>query len=135
MPEEGFRGEDNKLGDFFPRSPQAEWNGSSFNINISYRRGAELIENESKNYGKSDNRGSRWVQIYARRPMREVYYLGIDKCVPMIESEKNNNVKYETNNVSSDLITAMLANASYILNKQYTSFNQHQNPTVLHSSA
>lgn len=128
MPEEGFRGEDNKLGDFFPRSPQAEWNGSSFNINISYRRGAELIENENKNYGKSVNRGSRWVQIYARRPMREVYYLGIDKCVPMIESEKNNNVKYETSNVSSDLITAMLAKASYILNKRYTSFNQHQKP-------
>ncbi|MGV3979035.1 AAA family ATPase [Citrobacter freundii] len=128
MPEEGFRGEDNKLGDFFPRSPQAEWNGSSFNINISYRRGAELIENENKNYGKSDNRGSRWVQIYARRPMREVYYLGIDKCVPMIESEKNNNVKYETSNVSSDLITTMLAKASYILNKRYTSFNQHQKP-------
>lgn len=128
MPEEGFPGEDNKLGDFFPRSPQAEWNGSSFNINISYRRGAELIENENKNYGKSNNRGSRWVQIYARRPMREVYYLGIDKCVPMIESEKNNNVKYETNNVSSVEITAMLAKASYILNKRYTSFNQHQKP-------
>lgn len=128
MPEEGFSGEDNKLGDFFPRSPQAEWNGSNFNINISYRRDGALIENEIKNYGKSDNRGSRWIQIYARRPMREVYYLGIDKCVPMIESEKNNNVKYETSNVSSDLITTMLAKASYILNKRYTSFNHHEKP-------
>ncbi|EJL92507.1 AAA family ATPase [Pantoea sp. GM01] len=128
MPEEGFPGEDNKLGDFFPRSPQAEWNGSNFNINITYRRDGSLIENEIKNYGKAENRGSRWIQIYARRPMREVYYLGIDKCVPMIESEKNNNVKYETSNVSSALITMMLNKASYILNKRYTSFNHHQKP-------
>ncbi|HHH0823796.1 AAA family ATPase [Yersinia vastinensis] len=128
MPEEGFPGEDNKLGDFFPRSPQAEWNGSNFNIDISYRRDSTLIRNEIKNYGKAESRGSRWIQIYARRPMREVYYLGIDKCVPMIESEKNNNVKYETSNVNNQLITLMLTTASYILNKRYTNFNHHQKP-------
>lgn len=131
MPEKPFAGEDNKLGDFFPRSPQAEWNGSSFTINITYRRDGLLIEDEIKSYGKSGNRGSRWTQIYARRPMREVYYLGIDKCVPMIESEKNNNVKYETSNVSNDLITTILTKASYILNKRYTSFNHHQKPNGL----
>lgn len=128
IPEEGFPGEDNKLGDFFPRSPQAEWNGSNFNINITYRRDGVLVENEIKNYGKANNRGSRWIQIYARRPMREVYYLGIDKCVPMIESEKDNNVKYETSNVNNALIITMLEKASYILNKRYTSFNHHQKP-------
>ncbi|EMQ0910302.1 AAA family ATPase [Klebsiella michiganensis] len=128
MPEEGFPGEDNKLGDFFPRSPQAEWNGSNFSINITYRRDGVLTEKEIKNYGKADNRGSRWIQIYARRPMREVYYLGIDKCVPMIESEKDNNVKYETSNVNNALIITMLEKASYILNKRYTSFNHHQKP-------
>ncbi|MBL0878738.1 AAA family ATPase [Serratia ureilytica] len=128
MPEKGFPGEDNKLGDFFPRSPQAEWNDSNFNINITYRRDGVLTENEIKNYGKADYRGSRWIQIYARRPMREVYYLGIDKCVPMIESEKNNNVKYETSSVNNALINTILTKASYILNKRYTSFNHHQKP-------
>ncbi|MBS4429256.1 ATP-binding cassette domain-containing protein [Pectobacterium punjabense] len=128
MPEEGFSGEDHKLGDFFPRSPQAEWNGSNFNVNISYRRDGILIDSDIKNYGKADDRGSRWVQIYARRPMREVYYLGIDKCVPMIESEKKNNVQYITSNVNSTLITTILSKASYILNKRYTSFNHHQKP-------
>ena len=86
-----------------------------------------MIENELKNYGKADIRGSRWIQIYARRPLREVYYLGIDKCVPIIESEKNN-IQYETSSVSNDLITNILHYASYILNKPYTSFNQHQQP-------
>ncbi|EPY3080976.1 hypothetical protein [Escherichia coli] len=64
-----------------------------------------MIENELKNYGKADTRGSRWIQIYARRPLKEVYYLGIDKCVPIIGSEKKNNIQYETSSVSNDLIT------------------------------
>ncbi|EGK0466126.1 AAA family ATPase, partial [Salmonella enterica subsp. enterica serovar Infantis] len=53
---------------------------------------------------------------------------GIDKCVPIIESEKKNNIQYETSSVSNDLITNILHYASYILNKPYTSFNQHQQP-------
>ncbi|EAY3691417.1 AAA family ATPase, partial [Salmonella enterica subsp. enterica serovar Infantis] len=103
MPEEGFPGEDHRLMHFFPRSPHAEWNGSDFIVNLTYRKDGVMIENELKNYGKADIRGSRWIQIYARRPLREVYYLGIDKCVPIIESEKKNNIQYETSSVSNDL--------------------------------
>ncbi|MCD9241044.1 hypothetical protein [Escherichia coli] len=90
-----------------------------------------MIENELKNYGKADIRGSRWIQIYARRPL-EVYYLGIDKCVPIIESEKKNNIQYETkSSVSNDLITNVLHYASYILNKPYTQDFNHQQPMIL----
>ncbi|EHH5679685.1 ATP-binding cassette domain-containing protein [Escherichia coli] len=128
MPEKGFPGEDHRLMHFFPRSPHAEWNGSDFIVNLTYRKDGVMIKNELKNYGKADVRGSRWIQIYARRPLREVYYLGIDKCVPIIESEKKNNIQYETSSVSNDLITNILHYASYILNKPYTSFNQHQQP-------
>ncbi|KOC89090.1 AAA family ATPase [Winslowiella iniecta] len=127
-PEEGQSGEDHKLMDFFPRSPDAEWNGSEFHINHTFRRGRDLIENDEKTYGKADAVGSRWVQIYARRPLREVYYLGIEKCVPMIESEKKNNIKYETSNVSSDFINLLLRKSSHVLNKPYTSFNHHKQP-------
>lgn len=127
-PEEGQPGEDHKLMDFFPRSPDAEWNGSEFHINHTYRRGRDLIENDEKSYGKADAVGSRWIQIYARRPLREVYYLGIEKCVPIIESEKKNNIKYETSNVSSDFIDLLLRKSSHVLNKPYTSFNHHKQP-------
>ncbi|MFP1455911.1 hypothetical protein ACLB1O_30610 [Escherichia coli] len=41
---------------------------------------------------------------------------------------KKNNIQYETSSVSNDLITNILHYASYILNKPYTSFNQHQQP-------
>lgn len=128
MPEAGCPGEDHRLMHFFPRSPHAEWNGSDFSINITYRKDETVVANEIKNYGKADTRGSRWIQIYARRPLREVYYLGIDKCVPIIESEKKNNIHYETSSKSSDVITQILNSASHILNKNYTSFNEHQQP-------
>jgi len=127
-PEDGQHGEDHKLMEFFPRSPDAEWNGSEFEITHTYRKGQELIENDKKSYGKADALGSRWIQIYARRPLREIYYLGIEKCVPMIESEKKYNIKYETSNVSSDVINLLLIKASHVLNKTYTSFNHHRQP-------
>lgn len=127
-PEDGQPGEDHKLMDFFPRSPDAEWNGSEFQITHTYRKGRELISDDKKSYGKADALGSRWVQIYARRPFREIYYLGIEKCVPIIESEKKNNIKYETSNVSSEFINLLLRKASHVLNKTYTSFNHHKQP-------
>lgn len=34
-------GENRKFNDFFPRSPDAEWNGSNLIITHSYRRGTE----------------------------------------------------------------------------------------------
>lgn len=127
-PEEEQPGEDHKLMEFFPRSPDAEWNGSEFEVTHSYRRGREFITDDKKNYGKADATGSRWIQIYARRPLREIYYLGVEKCVPMIESEKKNNIKYETSNVSNDSISLLLRKASHVLNKTYTSFNHHRQP-------
>lgn len=114
--------------DFFPRSPDAEWNGSSFSVCLSYRKVGQLIENEVKEYGKANERGSRWTQIYARRPVREVYYLGIDKCVPIIESEKKNNFIYDTTILSDDLSRTILEKASYVLNKRYETLNDHQLP-------
>ncbi len=124
MPEEGFPGEDHRLMHFFPRSPHAEWNGSDFIVNLTYRKDGVMIENELKNYGKADIRGSRWIQIYARRPLREVYYLGIDKCVPIIESEKKNNIQYETSSVSNDLITTFFITPPiYLINHTQVSIS------------
>ena len=45
MPEKGFPGEDHRLMHFFPRSPHAEWNGSDFIVNLTYRKDVVMIEN------------------------------------------------------------------------------------------
>ncbi|EBL3439515.1 AAA family ATPase, partial [Salmonella enterica subsp. enterica serovar Kentucky] len=44
MPEKGFPGEDHRLMHFFPRSPHAEWNGSDFIVNLTYRKDGVMIE-------------------------------------------------------------------------------------------
>lgn len=85
-------GENHRLVDFFPASPDGEWNGSNFSATMSYRKAQVVTDRKTLPYGKGEPAGSRWLEIYARRPEREVYYLGIDKCVPMIESEKKGKV-------------------------------------------
>lgn len=127
QPEES--GDNYRFIDFFPRSPDAEWNGSYLKVTHSYRKGKDECINESDVYGKAEQKGSRWTKIYARRPFREVYYVGIGQCVPMIESEKNNNnVNYITTNLQGQHINVLLQKASDILNKKYNSINEHVLP-------
>lgn len=120
-------GENYRFIDFFPRSPDAEWNGSHLEVTHSYRRGKDEYQDQLDIYGKSEQKGSRWIKIYARRPFREVYYIGIGQCVPMIESEKNNNnVNYVTTNLQGEHTNILLHKASDVLNKRYSSINQHE---------
>lgn len=88
----------------------------------SYRNGKEKPKHYREVYKKSD----RWT-IYARRPRRHVYYLGIDKFIPMIESETQRTIiKYETTTLSDDLTDTIKKKASDIFNKQYTAYNKHK---------
>ncbi|HHK8359586.1 TPA: ATP/GTP-binding protein, partial [Serratia marcescens] len=120
-------GENYRFSDFFPRNPDAEWNGSYLEVTHSYRKGKEKFEKELDSYGKAEQKGSRWTKIYARRPYREVYYMGIGQCVPMIESEKNNSsINYITINLKGEHESILLRKASDILNRKYSSFNKHE---------
>lgn len=126
--EEVTVGENHRLVDFFPASPDGEWNGSNFSATLSYRKAKVETNRRTFQYGKAEPAGSRWLEIYARRPEREVYYLGIDKCVPMIESEKKGKVKYVTSSLSDDVSVLVRKNASSILNKEYSLLNSHTQP-------
>lgn len=126
--EEVTVGENHRLVDFFPASPDGEWNGSNFSATLSFRKGQVVTDRKTFNYGKAEPAGSRWLEIYARRPEREVYYLGIDKCVPMIESEKKGKVKYITSALSDDISNLVRVNASFILSKEYVTLNSHTQP-------
>lgn len=122
-------GENRKFNDFFPRSPDAEWNGSNLIITHSYRRGTETKNKEEEAFGKADENGSRWTKIYARRPFREIYYIGIDSCVPMIESEKvkgSSKINYVTTVLEGVQANNLLEKASDVLNKKYTKINENK---------
>lgn len=116
-------GENYKFSSFFLPNTDALWQGSRLEIVHSYREDATLHENETTEYTKSSD---RWTPKYARRPSRDIYYIGIDKCVPLIESEnKATRINYSTENVGEQIVLDILQKASYILNKQYTAFNIH----------
>lgn len=122
-PLENGKGENYKFSDFFLPNTDATWNDSSLSIKYSYQDKKEenIVVRE---YRKTQ---VRWTPRYVNRFKREVYYIGIDKCVPMIESEKKQSkVNYATQALQSTEITTVLSKASYILNKQYIKFNSHQ---------
>ena len=128
MPNDADVGDNYKLIDFFPINPDSRWNGSKFNVCISYRNGKDFIEKEINEYGKGEERASRWTKRYSRRPKREVYYLGIDKCVPMIEMEKKAKFSYTTSVLSDEESRVVLSLASHVLNKKYVSINRNTQP-------
>lgn len=111
-----------RFSDFFLPNTDAQWQGSELTLTHSYRNGKEEPKNHRAVYKKSD----RWT-IYVRRPIRHVYYLGIDKFIPIIESEKQRTIiKYETTTLSDDLTNNILKKASDIFNKPYTAYNEHK---------
>jgi predicted ATPase len=89
-------GENHKFSNFFLPNTDALWNESYLEITHSYRDGAAVHSNVVTVYEKT----SRWKPIYARQPKRELFYIGIDKCVPMIELEKKQaKINYATSEV------------------------------------
>ena len=119
-------GENYKFSSFFLPNTDALWNGSELDIIHSFRDGQVEHPNVLKEYKKTE---VRWTPIYARRPERNVIYIGIDKCVPMIESEtKKAKIEYSTEVVAEEIIATILQKASLVLNRQYSSYNIHKSP-------
>jgi Fe-S cluster assembly ATPase SufC len=116
-------GESYKFSSFFRPSTDALWQGSQLEISHSYRDGVNTCENITTEYSKFSD---RWSPKYARRPSRDVYYIGVEKCVPFIESEnKATRIHYSTEAIGEAVVLEILKKASYILNKQYSAFNMH----------
>ena len=116
-------GENYKFSSFFLPNTDALWQGSYLEVVHSYRDGAQLHKKVTSEYTKNSD---RWNPKYARRPYRELYYIGIDKCVPLIESEKKTaRINYSTENIEEEVVLTILDKASYVLNKRYSAFNIH----------
>ncbi|GAB3230427.1 hypothetical protein GCM10027295_23590 [Pseudaeromonas pectinilytica] len=89
----------------------------------SYREGQVVHEDIPQPYSKASD---RWIPRYAKRPKRDVFYIGIDKCVPMIESENRQvRINYQTTQINEEIVLDILKKASFVLDRKYTAFNQH----------
>jgi predicted ATPase len=116
-------GENYKFSSFFTPNPDALWQGSRLEITHSYREGASQYSRKIVEYTK---RTDRWTPRYARRPSRDLFYIGIDRCVPLIESESRAaRINYSTEKMGEQVIAEILNKASHILNRHYSAFNIH----------
>jgi len=105
-------GENHKFPEFFVPNTDALWNGSIFRI-------TNMIEGQcvTRTYSKIVG---RWTPRYNDRPKRNVYYLGIDTCMPEIEKNTHNSmIKYTSNNREGRKDKKILEIAARILNKDY----------------
>lgn len=116
-------GEDYQFSTFFRPNTDALWSGSHLDIIHTYRDGVNLHQRVTRKYKKTTD---RWTPRYGDRPSREIYYVGIDKCVPLIEAEKRpTRINYLTEANKEEVVTKILEKASYILNRAYTAYNIH----------
>ena len=77
-------GDDHKFPEYFPPNTDATWRDSKFDVEMEiYEQEETKIKRET--YEKQKD---RWAPRYKKRPMRNVYYIGINTCVPEIEKGK-----------------------------------------------
>lgn len=64
----------------------------------------------------------RWLPKYDRRPDRDVFFIGIDTCVPDIErtSITDNKLSTTRESILNSYINDLKETASYILGNSYT---------------
>ncbi|MBE7646771.1 AAA family ATPase [Tenacibaculum finnmarkense genomovar ulcerans] len=115
-------GENYRFSNFFLPNTDALWNDSQFEISHSFRKQA-VVTNNIRKFKKTQ---IRWTPRYDKRPVRDCFFIGIDKCVPMIEKEKKQaRINYSTEEVSIQTVQQILDKASFVLNKSYQSLNTH----------
>lgn len=108
------KGDDYQFPFFFTPNPDMSWKNSKFCIDYyDYYNG----KNIKREYKKDKD---RWAPRYVNRPKRDVYYIGIDSCIPEIEKEKQTSfIDYLTSQINDNLSDKILKATSYVLNKQY----------------
>lgn len=145
-----------KFCDFFLPHPDGEWTGNELTITHTYRKESERysnVETEFVHLGEShpikitkestkelkeylySKPSIQWFPPFPYRPIRDVEYIGIDSCVPLIEIEKQSIVEeftesidyyYETKKIDDNIAKIIREKASYCLNKNYTTYNIHE---------
>lgn len=107
-------GQNQKFNFFFTPNPDALWNDSKFSITY-------LDENTQKeNVRNYQKKIDRWSPQYNQRPIRDVFYVGIDTCLPEIEKERQTSyITYSTDTANDKLSERIIKSAAYILEKDY----------------
>ena len=106
-------GENYRFPNFFIPNTDGTWKNSYFSV--IYRNEKDVVS--SKSYQKNED---RWAPRYNDRPKRDVFYLGIDTCLPEIERTSSLAPISYTSSAQEDKISKrIIEDAAFILNKEY----------------
>lgn len=114
-------GKNYKFSFFFTPNPNATWKNSRFSITCFDENRKENIRREYK------KNSDRWYPAYNKRPIRDVYFVGIETCIPEIEIEKQTSyIHYSTNDSENKNADKIIKDAAAILNKDYKKLKLHK---------
>lgn len=114
-----------KFPHFFIPTTIDLWNGSQFTIEYEMINGTVMTP-DSKEYKKNSD---RWSPRYQTRPRREVFYIGIDSCVPDMEIETRTSRIPLIREAYDDTVLAerIKEKLSYIMHRIYGDFISYWN--------
>ena len=120
QPVKDSKRKDFKFPNFFIPTTLDLWNGSKFIIEYEMINGVDMLTN-TKEYTKSSD---RWRPRYQTRPRREVFYIGIDSCVPDMEIESRTSRIPLVPEAYTDAVLAgkIKDNLSFIMHRDYDGF-------------
>lgn len=111
-------GENHRFPEFFVPNTDSLWQGSEFHVvnTIENSKGKKMIL-PSRKYSKDSD---RWSPRYSNRPKKNIYYVGIDTCLPAIEKETTKNrIIYKSSQLTDKIYSKVAKISAYILNKDY----------------
>lgn len=114
--------ENYRFPDFFIPNTDSLWQGSEFDIvhEKIEKTQPSNIETSSISTTKYRKSVDRWNPRYCDRPLRNVYYIGIDSCLPEVEKSKTSNrITYSSSRKEDDRSKKVIELASRVLNKDY----------------
>lgn len=111
-------GENHKFPEFFVPNTDALWKGSELQVvneKVSSKDKPEILQ--SRRYSKNFD---RWSPRYEYRPKRNVYYIGIDTCLPDIEKRNTTSrIMYKSELLEDKQSKDIIEKSGAILNKDY----------------
>lgn len=122
-------GEEYRFSNFLVPNPDSRWSGSE--LTAVYWQGDYIKKGPQKGYRRLKTRkyyknSDRWSPPYSTRPMRDVFYIGIDTCLPEIERIKRNAyISYTTKEMADRISKKIIQHAAFVLDKNYSELLEH----------
>ena len=106
---------------FFTPNPDATWADSK--LSLTY-----FNENDQTEYTKVyEKQKDRWMPKTSQKPLRDIFYIGVDTGIPEIEAERQTSfIHYSSDDAEDKNADKIIQYASEILNKDYDKLVYHK---------